>query len=182
MGPTSNWIANSITISANQNVGTLASGLNYNSSPYSITHGPYKLNSEGTLTFTITGQQEQGSNPSRTTSLNWRYRYFYGKTGPNYDGANLLNQGFTNTLTRITPIGWQITFLGGEDNYPYVIFPSSEYTGSIRFMDGAFQWPFQPTQTTFTHTNEHGLSIEYKIYQSSNSTSGDLTLTIEADD
>ena len=169
-------------ISASDGIGVISSGFNYDGTPRTVSHSAYKYNAEKTLTFTITGDQEEGSNPSSSDPIYWRYKYFHGKTGDGFDGTNLLNQGFTETLDkhRTSPIGWNITFDSGE-NYLYVFFPSSEYTGSIRFRDntsGLF-WPFGPTQTTFTHTNEHGISIEYKIYQSSTETSAAPNLTIE---
>ena len=180
-GPSDNWVAGSISISADQGVGSLVSGLNYNSSPQSISHGAYLFNDETTLTFTISGQQDQGSNPSRTDTLNWRYRYYSGRTGAGFDGTNLDSQGFTGILTRTTPNSWTVTFPAtSPGNKLYFIIPQNEYTGSLTFTDtsNSLPFPFASTPTSFTHTNAHGLDVDYDAYESINNITGAVTIRV----
>lgn len=177
-GPTSNWVSSSITISANQSIGNLASGLNYNSSPHPITHSAYRYNTRTNLVFTISGQQVQGSNPSRTQTLSWNYKYYSGKTASGFTGLNLDDQGFTPTTSRTSPINWQITFSGPDK--AYFIIPNADYSGTLKFTDVGtnLEFPFNPP-TSMTHTNVHGIDVYYDIYESFNNFSGTRTLKVE---
>ena len=180
-GPGANWVAGSLSISANQGVGTLASGLNYDGSPQSISHGAYNFTSELTLTFTITGQQDQGSNPSRTDTMNWRYRYFSGKTGAGFNGTGLTAQGFTDTLSRTSPNSWTVTFpsVPSPGNHAYFIIPSAEFSGTPLFTDTGTGLLFSfDNNGTFTHTNAYGHDVNYTIFKSNIKFSGERTIRI----
>lgn len=179
-GPDANWVASSISISANQGVGTLASGLEYDGSPQSITHGPYNFTSELTLTFTISGQQDQGANPSRTDTMNWRYRYFSGKTGAGFDGTGLTGQGFSDTLSRTSPSNWSVTFAAASPpDKAYFIIPSAEFSGTLSFTDTGtgFAFPFD-NGGTFDHVNAYGHTVEYTIFESTNAFAGETTIRV----
>jgi len=178
-GPTSNWVPGSINISANQSIGNLASGLNYNSSPYSISHGAYRYETRTNLTFTITGQQVQGNNPSRSQTLSWNYRYYAGKTAEGFTGLDLESQGFASTTNRTSPINWQITF-SGSDNKAYFIIPNPDYSGTLKFTDTGtnLEFPFNSPKA-LTHTNVHGTEVSYSIYESFNNFSGTRTIKVE---
>jgi len=179
-GPNANWVAGSLSISANQSVGTLASGKNYNGSPVSISHGAYNFTGETTLTFTISGQQDQGSNPSRTDTMNWRYRYFSGKTGAGFNGTGLTGQGFANTLTRTSPNNWSVVFAAASPpNKGYFIIPSAEFSGSLSFTDTGTGFAFPFTNAgTFTHTNAYGHGVGYTIFESNNNFAGETTIKV----
>ena len=181
-GPGANWVAGSLSISANQGVGTLASGLNYDGSPQSISHGAYNFTSELTLTFTITGQQDQGSNPSRTDTMNWRYRYFSGKTGAGFNGTGLTAQGFTDTLSRTSPNNWSVTFRAASPpDKAYFIIPDVEFSGTPTFTDTGTGFAFPFTNAgTFTHTNAYGYDVDYTIFESSNNFAGETTIRVNA--
>lgn len=179
-GPSANWVAGSISISAGGGFGTLVSGLDYSDTPQSISHGPYLYNAETTLTFTITGQQDQGSDPSRNDSIVWRYRYYSGRTGPGFDGTNLDSQGFSGILTRTTPNNWSVTFPSvSPANKGYFIIPQNEYSGTLTFTDTATNLAFPFTLSgSFTHNNTHGLDVDYDIYESNNSFGGSTTIRV----
>jgi hypothetical protein len=178
-GPNTNWIAGSVAISANQSVGTLASGLNFNSSPTSIAHGPYRYETRRVLTFTISGQQLQGSNPSRNQNLNWNYRYYSGKTADGFTGGmNVDEQGFNSILSRTSPLNWSVTFSGPD--HAYFVIPNADFSGSLLFRDlgNNLPFPFEPP-VALTHTNVHGTEVSYTIFKSSNSFAGTTTLRVE---
>ena len=179
-GPDENWVAGSISIDANQGIGNLASGLNYDGSPHVITYGAYNFTSETTATFTISGEQDQGSDPSRNTYLYWRYRYFSGKTGAGFDGTGLTSQGFDSTLTRTSPNNWTVTFpAASPTNYAYFIIPENEFSGSLTFTDTGTNsnFPFDDGGT-FDHVNSHGLSVVYHIFKSTNDFGGEVSIRV----
>ena len=179
-GPNANWVASSLSISGNQSVGTIASGLNYNGSPQSISHGAYNFTAETTLTFTISGQQDEGSNPSRTDNMNWRYRYFSGKTGAGFNGTGLTGQGFANTLTRTSPNNFSVTFAAASPpDKGYFIIPTAEFSGSLSFTDTGTGFAFPFTNAgTFTHTNDYGHGVGYTIFESTNNFAGETTIRV----
>ena len=179
-GPNANWVAGSLSISANQSVGTLVSGLNYDGSPQSISHGAYNFNVEKTLTFTIEGEQASGSNPTNTDTMNWRYRYFSGRTATGFDGTGLTAQGFTDTLSRTSPDNWTFTFPAvSPGNKGFFILPQSEYSGTLTMTNTAngLGFPFGLTGS-FTHTNEYGLDILYDIWESTNNFAGEVIMRV----
>ena len=178
-GPNANWVAGSLSISANQSVGTLASGKNYNGSPVSISHGAYNFTGETTLTFTITGEQSSGSNPTKTDTMNWRYRYFSGRTGSGFAGPGLTGQGFTDTF-RTTPIDWTFTFPAvSPGNKGFFVLPQSEYSGTLTMTNTAngLGFPFGLTGS-FTHTNAYGLNVVYDIWESTNNFAGAVEIKV----
>lgn len=179
-GPTDNWVANSIQIAANEGIGTLVSGLDYNESPEVITYAAYNFTDETTVTFTISGEQDQGTNPSRNTYLYWRYRYFSGKTGAGFDGTNLTSQGFSSTLTRTTPNNWEVTFSAvSPPNKAYFIIPENEFSGTLTFTDTGTGLNFPVSDGgTFDHVNSYGLNVVYHIYESSNNFAGEVTVKV----
>lgn len=183
-GPTGNWISNSLQISGDSGVGLLASDFSYNDSPRNISHSSYRYTNRQNLIFRIQGEQEKGSKPTALSVLSWRYRYFHGK-GPDasYDGSNLLQQGFATTLTRTTPLGWVITFSSsGSPKKAYVAIPQADFSsGNIRFINTLTTqlWPFLSPPLSFNHTNIHGTTIPYFLYESSNEFEGSVTLRIE---
>ena len=178
-GPNANWVAGSLSISANQSVGGLTSGLSYNSSPVSISHGAYNFTGETTLTFTITGEQSSGSNPTKTDTMNWRYRYFSGRTGSGFAGPGLTGQGFTDTF-RTTPIDWTFTFPAvSPGNKGFFVLPQSEYSGTLTMTNTAngTGFPFGLTGS-FTHTNAYGLNVVYDIWESTNNFAGAVEIKV----
>jgi len=178
-GPTSNWVSDSVVISANQSVGVLASGLDYNSSPTSISHDAYRYETRTVLTFNISGQQLQGSDPSRNQSLSWNYRYYSGKTADGFTGGmNPDEQGFSTTLSRTSPLNWTVTFSG--EGHAYFVIPDADFSGSllVRDLGNNLPFPFEPP-VSLTHTNTHGTEVSYKIYKSVNSFAGTTNLRVE---
>ena len=178
-GPNANWVAGSLSISANQGVGILASGKNYDGSPVSISHGAYNFTTPQRLTFTITGEQSSGSNPTKTDTMTWRYRYFSGRTGSGFTGPGLTGQGFTDTF-RTTPIDWTFTFPAvSPGNKGFFVLPQSEYSGTLTMTNTAngTGFPFGLTGS-FTHTNAYGLNVVYDIWESNNNFAGAVTMKV----
>ena len=181
-GPTDNWVAGSFAITANQTLTgtTLPSGFSFDDTPKSISFGPINFNDETTLTFTITGQQTQGSNPTKTDSLNWRYRYYSGKTGAGFTGPLLDSQGFTGILTRTSPNNFSVTFASASPpNKAYFVIPTEEFSGSLTFTDTSTNLSFPFTDGgTFAHVNSHGLQVVYNVFESNNTFGGQTTIKV----
>ena len=178
-GPNDNWVSGSLSISANQSVGTLVSGLDYNDSPESIAHNAYNFTSPTTLTFTITGQQDQGSNATRNQNLSWKYKYFSGKTGAGFDGSGLTGQGFTDTF-RTTPNNYTVTFAAASPaNKAYFVIPEQQISGSLTFTDTGTNLNFPFTDGgTFGHVNTFGLNVVYHLYESTNNFAGEVSVKV----
>jgi len=181
--PTENWVAGSISISGPD--GGLTSGLNYNSPDQVITHGPYNSPTRTSKTFTITGSQTQGSNPTRSSNFQFRYRYYVGKTGAGFVGPGLTGQGFTETLSRTTPIGFSNQFnTDGAGNTAYFVYPVKDFE-SFDDRPNPYLEDFDTSQdfgtllgNTFNHVNEHGVEVTYRILMSANGFGGVKKLTI----
>ena len=180
-GPDANWTAGSLSISGDQSVGTIASSMNFDDTPKSITHGPYMFTTEKTLTFTLSGVQSEGSNATRTDTMNWRLRYLSGKTGSGFSGTGMTSQGFTETLSRTSPNNFSVTFgAASPANKAYFVIPSSEYSGTLTFTDTStnLTFPFNKTVSDYTHRNLYGVDVDYDIYESQNSFGGEVTVRV----
>tara|TARA_R110000868_G_scaffold81820_7_gene231421 strand:+ start:9420 stop:10307 length:888 start_codon:yes stop_codon:yes gene_type:complete len=178
-GPTGNWVVGSLSISANQSVGTLVSSLDYDDSPIGITHSAYNFTSPTTLTFTISGQQDQGSNAARNQNLSWQYKYFSGKTGEGFTGSGLTGQGFVGAF-RTTPNDYTTTFAAvSPANKAYYVIPEEEISGSLTFTDTGTNLNFPFTDGgTFGHVNPFGLNVVYHLYESTNNFAGEVSVKV----
>ncbi len=179
-GPNDNWTASSVSISGPS--GGITSGLNINQSGISLTHGTYNSYTRVTKSFSISGSQTQGSNPSKTSSFGFRYRYYWGKDVSLIDGSTLGSSGFSNEITRTTPNGWTKTFDAGSVQYAYFIYPTADYSGtSIILRDTGTGFEFSSIlEGTFDYQNSHGVTVEYRILRSANQFTGETTLKVEA--
>ena len=179
-GPDDNWTASSISISGPS--GGITSGLSVNQSGISVSHGTYNSTVRTSKTFTITGSQTQGSNPSKTSSFQFRYRYYWGKDASLIDGSTLGSSGFSNEITRTTPNGWTKTFDAGSAQYAYFIYPTDDYSGTnIILRDTGTGFEFSSILgNTFDYQNSHGVTVEYRILRSANQFTGETTLKVEA--
>tara|TARA_Y100001938_G_scaffold146805_1_gene226576 strand:- start:1175 stop:2230 length:1056 start_codon:yes stop_codon:yes gene_type:complete len=187
--PLENWTAGSIAILGPGDVG-LTSGKSIGDSPVTISHGPYNETTPATKTFTITGAQTQGSNPSRTTNFKFRTKYFVGKTGAGFVGPGLTAQGFDTVLAdnRSSPIGLSKTFSAGAGATAYFVYPQNEFSGTENddpvepnpfLFDKGLNLPFGSVLgNTFNHVNDFGVTITYRILMSKNSFSGSAELEI----
>jgi len=182
--PTGNWIAGSVGISRAGT--TIASGLNYNSddpSGYSITHPAYRYTTPTNLSFSLTGQQSQGSNPNASNTYSWLHKIYWGKSA---SAAITALADLTTPSTGSPKYTSSTTSLGGSTysflasasaEYCYVIVPTSPGSpGTYTTWKDANSLAFTPTEGTFTETNSHGISISWKWFRVSNPTFGALSV------
>jgi hypothetical protein len=172
-GPTYNWIPNGITLTSDQGTGLVVGNLNYNSTP-SVTHQLYVYNVPTILTFTLTGDQLEGANVSRTESYYWQHKVYYGSsTNPAITGfTDLTGEFATNTPTNARNI------VGDESTpkYFYFVIPSSfdSYTGfknSLTLLSIFFN-----AAQTISVSNAYGVSTSYKYYRSLDTSVGTLNI------
>jgi hypothetical protein len=173
-GPTYNWVPNGITLSRNQGTSLVVGNLNYTSTPVSVTHPTYGFTTPTTLTFTLTGDQLEGANVSRTESYDWQHKVYWGSsTNPAItDFTDLTGAFATNTPTTDRNIvGDEIT-----QKYFYFVIPSSftSYTG-FKNVATLLSISFN-TAETISVTNAYTVSTSYKYYRSSDTSAGTLNI------
>jgi hypothetical protein len=174
-GPGANWVAGSIVIRNSTTSTTLATGLNYNSSPVGVTHAQYGYTAPNTLSFGITGSQLSGSVLSDSQSYRWAHRIYWGKSSS--ASISSISNITTNQNNRFTSsstsLGAYVYSFAGSTSaeYCYIITPTSPGTpGTYNTWRDPNNLSFTPVSGTFTETNSYGVSINWTWYQVSNPT------------
>ena len=192
---TSNWKPNTISISRlSPSPTTLISGLSIGQSGVSVAHPAYRYTTPTNLSFNITGEQQQGSNPSLSVfPYNWRARIYNGKSAQasldaSYSSFATFSSLFTNgisqqftpgntTLVTGDPAGTQITFPATTNaEYMWLFSPSilssfGQYNYFVEQSSPGFQQA--PSLTgNITITNTNGVSMSYIYYRWEFPTSG----------
>ena len=173
-GPTYNWVPNGITLTRNQGTSLVVGNLNYNSTPVSVTHPTYGFTTPTTLTFTLTGDQLEGANVSRSESYSWQHKVYYGSsTNPAITDFT----GLTGEFATSTPLNDRdIIGDGVTPKYFYFVIPSSftSYTG-FKNVATLLSISFNAAQTIGV-TNAYGVSTSYKYYRSFDTSAGTLNI------
>lgn len=173
-GPTYNWVPNGITLSRNQGTSLVVGNLSYDSTPVSVTHPLYKFTTPTTLIFTLTGDQLEGANVSRSESYSWQHKVYWGSsTNPAITDFTDLSSAFA-TSTPITDRN--IIGDGVTQKYFYFVIPSSftSYTG-FKNVDTQLSISFNAAQTIGV-TNAYEVSTSYKYYRSFDTSAGTLNI------
>jgi hypothetical protein len=184
--PTGNWVAGSVGISRAGT--TLVSGLNYDSSPTSITHPAYRYTVSTNLSFSLTGQQLQGSNPvSASKTYSWLHRIYHGKsasdptsTGGLSNSGSRFASGLSSFPTGSNPStgGRYVFTASGSALACYVIVPTSPSpVGSYSTFKDINNFTLNPETGTFTEFNSHGVEIQWRWYKVGNPTTGEYEVT-----
>jgi len=175
-GPNANWTPASINIVRTVNGGsstTLFSGGDYNSTPQSISHPQYQYSLPTDLVFTLSGSQDEGSNPSITQTYRWKYKMYWG-VEESEDLFYISNfNSFSSAFVTSTPNTTRtFTNSSGIAKYFYFVVPDaagfSEYV-SFKAVVGTTEnvIPFVGTPYILTNfTNNYGVDISYKYYRS----------------
>ena len=181
-GPAGNWIAGSLVIRNTTNSTLILSGLNYNSSPQSVTLGLCGYVVPSQHVFGITGQQLSGNVVSRSDTYSWLHRIRWGKSASASPTSisNLTtgaNSRFTSSTTALGT--YTYTFpASGSAEYCYVIVPTAPGSpGTYTTWKDANNLTFTPVSGTFTETNSYGVSISWTWYQVSNPTTSTFSAT-----
>ena len=186
-GPASNWVADSVSISSSES-GVIISGLDYNQSPQSYAHPPYRKTSVSSVTFTITGEQAEGSDASATTSLLWRYTAFCGRAGTDGSPATLGGGSDLSSFTKTHPIttidGWQPSIGAASPvSYVYFVYPTALVGGTPVLTDITNPAVSQTVPITlgapFSYTNEHGVAIDYTYFRTTNALGGAIDFQVD---
>jgi hypothetical protein len=172
-GPNTNWVAGTITVRDTTNSTAIASGLNYNSSPYSASLARYRYTPPTTVSFSLTGQQASGSVVSTSTSYTWAHRIYWGKSAADPTSISDLSYGSNRyTSGRLTLGSYQYTISASPSALAcYVVVPTSPGSmNSYTTWTDASGFTLNPTSGTFTEYNTHGVSISWTWYKVSNPT------------
>lgn len=176
----------SINYSGNLGSGAIDSGFNYSPTTRTVTLPPFTTNSiNNTITFTLTADQIQGTDPTRSTSVQWRSKIYYGKGYGNLTSqspitTSLLQYGnsqFINSNNNPETVNMDIGVTqSGGPGFIY-IFVHNNFTLStisIGTTDntGAFE-----LLGTFSIQNAFN-TAQYKIYKSYNEINGAVTLKV----
>lgn len=189
-GPDTNWVEGGFSFSANQGIGELASGLNYDSdepSGYSYTHPSTSFSTPTTVTYTITGSQNQGAPSSATDTVSWYYAFYAGKTaddawvGTGFSTSPASLYGQTSTR-RSSPIGWTFTVQEISNHYSYMLVPTTLIPGGgIEFKNTADNADVPTTVLgTFNFTNTYGVTVNYTVYRSVFDFGGQVSIRCQA--
>jgi hypothetical protein len=166
----------------NTNSLVIQSGLNYNSTPATISLNQYGYSTPTQLVFGLTGQQQSGVVVSRNTSFDWRHKIYWGKSASaSPTSLSDLTTGSSNRFTSsLTGLGsYKYTFIeSGSPEYCYVILPTSPGSpGTYTSWKDANNLTVTPVTGTFTQTNAYNVSISWTWYQVSNPTTGIYEIT-----
>lgn len=182
---TSNWVANTINVSrTSPSPATLVSGVSVTSTPQSITHPAYRFTTPGSsISFQITGQQLQGTNPVSLpiTPHTWRAKIYWGKStlstlGTSYstyssfaslfDGSSLTSSFTTfNTTLGSQTFTWPDTSPTGQHLWlftPNMLSSFGQYT-NFRDTNNLQNTPAITGNIVFA--NPGGLTMDYIYYR-----------------
>jgi hypothetical protein len=162
------------TISIEDSV-VLGSGLS-NDGTEDLTITTQTLTSAGSQTFIIRGEDTQGGNFSRNTSVVWQWRRYYGKdasTGP-------LNETQIEALPNTglaSGFSGNYSFPAGA-GYAYFAFPMAWGTATT-FKDTStnLDVAMEPLYTVSV-TNAEGISHTYNVHRSTNLLNGAITIGV----
>lgn len=184
-GPDLNWVGDT-TISSTEE-GTIISGISFDDSPQSYSHPAYRKTTVDSVTFTISGAQSEGSNATATTSLLWRYTLYSGRSGTDGSPTVFTNgddiTSFTKTHPATTVNNWQPSVAAASpSSYVYFFYPSALYSGTPTVTD--ITNPNVPQTvpiemgSSFTSTNEHGVTVTYNYFRTLNALGGAIDFKV----
>ena len=195
-GPTENWIEQSLFLrQTSPSSTTLASALSITSSPQTISHPAYRFSTPTTLSFQLTGQQDQGSNPSITRSHLWKAKVYYGKSDSSSVAASYASYAAFEALFAGNPSGLQSQFTSGNTSlgtltvsWPtstglqhYWLFSPNVVSSFGQFSNFKDQNNLQNTPAitgNIVIANSTGLTMSYIYYRWGFPTSGPVTFTV----
>lgn len=128
--------------------------------------------SHKTLTYSLYGKYVEGETVSKSLSINFRNKYYYGyKAIP-----TTLDSDFIKSLDKN---GWAsaktISFTPNCTSGTYVWYAYPKRLGAATMWMGGFQGGFEEP-TTVSVTNSSGYTEDYYVYRSTNSGIGDLSV------
>jgi hypothetical protein len=179
-GPTGNWLANSAYISYSG----LASGIaltagSPTANSASVTYPPFRATTLGSnsVTISLTGAQEEGSNPSISATRSWWSRLYWGKsTDASLTDPSSLSLGSTSLITNKSTSSQTTTLTASAGSGYFYVFIHDDYDISKMTLAG-FDVSLATT-TTASVMNSYGFSTTYKIYRSTNQLNGDLSVIV----
>lgn len=163
---------NSITIS--ENGGTVFGAGLANDGSEIIDIGASVLNTTGSKTFKIEATNTKGVIFSRTTSVNWVARIYYGESIL----ESLDESGIKSLRTSKLGSTKAGTYIFNDGGYKYIAYPDSfgdfnTFKDVASNMDVVLETPF-----TLVDVVVNGVTVSYRVYKSLNILNGSLTVAI----
>lgn len=185
-GPNENWTNASLGISSSEE-GVIFTGMSRGDSPKPYTHPAYRKTSVSSVTFTIFGGQTQGSDVTKTDTINWKHAAFAGRSGSDGSPAGFTNGDdidyFTKTHPFTTLNNWQPSASSVDSpSYFYFFYPTSLYGGTPTVTDitnanTPISVPIE-MGNTFDTQNNHGVTTEYKFFRTLNAFAGAVNFKV----
>lgn len=165
--------ANSVVIS--ENGGTVfASGI-ANDGSESVNVGPVALSAIGTKTYKIEATNSKGVTFSRTATVNWHGRIFYGEsTQTSLDEAGI--KALRTSKLGNSKAG---TYIFNEGGYKYIAYPNS-LGDFATFKDVATNMDIVLKTAGYDLVNVtiNGVVVPYRVYRTQNILNGAITVSI----
>ena len=176
--------------------GTIATGLNIDDSPYAATHDAIANSTIGNLTFKVEATNSQNSLFSRTYTVSYRWRAYWGNSASeslNEAGIEGLGSSSLKTSENGT-----YDFDTAENQYKYLCWPDGDGFGSPAAVTGfkdaatnnvivmataADDAFFSETENGWSYgvvsvTNSNGVETDYRVYRSKNKLGSALDIEV----
>lgn len=164
------WSYNKSTITEQTlTIGGTVYSLSLDSRSYS-----YTSQISNNISFSLTGKDEKDNTSTRTVSIVYCNRVFWGvSSSTTYNNSFFANELTNSTLSNNK--NRSITVNAGIGQYIYYAIPSR--LGACTFKVGGFEGGFSNV-ATFSLTNTYGFTEDYDIYRSDNTGLGNTTIEI----
>lgn len=172
-------------VSSGGSSGTLVSGVSISASgAIPVIHTPYTSSTVGgTVTFTASASQNEGSAATATQTLTWRSKIYAGKNTSSdhttITNFSQLTNGSSQFITSSSsPAASGLAMTEGS-GYVYIFIHSSLNNITSISIGATDQTPaFSLLSSSYSVTNSHGNTATYKVYRSTNQLNGSFTLNI----
>lgn len=183
----SNVEANTLEIEDTTNTTTLGSSLGNDGTESLALGATIVKNTPGSHVWTISGTDTQSNSFSRTFTINWRWRMYYG-TSTNTTLTEAQIEGLTNSVLTTSIVG---TFSLASGGYKYFCVPdefnaintvTDDLTGfNIAMADSSDGYTNSENgffYQTVSVTNTNGQTTNYRVYRSKNILGAAIDITI----
>jgi hypothetical protein len=164
---------NTVTISENGGL-VYASGVK-NDGSESVDIGTVVSNTVGTKTFKIEAENSKGTLFTRTASINWVARVYYGESTQ----ETLDESGVKSLRTSKLASNKSGSYVFNDGGYKYIAWPAS-FGDFAAFKDVATNMDIVLTTPAYTTVDLtiNGVVVSYRVYRSENILNGAVTATI----
>ena len=152
----------------------LATGLDFDDSPQSVTLAGIQKTAIATHTFRITGENTEAGSFTRDATYSWQWRVYYGTSAStSLDAAAIL--ALTN---KPLSSGFSGTYALASGDYKYICYAAVLGTATS-FTDAATGFAVAMNDpTTVNVTNILGQSTDYKVHRTTNTIASTINIVV----